>query len=56
MEEDNKFFDDEEVVTPKMRAFLELENIVIPVSQMMDYNKELSVARDERYRYVDEHK
>lgn len=56
MEEDNRFFDDEEVVTPKMRAFLKVENMVIPVSHVVDYNKELAVARDERYGYVDEHK
>ncbi|MBD5507468.1 MAG: hypothetical protein HDR05_05340 [Lachnospiraceae bacterium] len=56
MEEDNKFFDDEEVVTPKMRAFLELGNMVIPISQVVDYNKELAVARDEQCGYVNEHK
>ena len=40
---------DEVTVTPKMRAFLELEKMLIPVSQELDYDKELAEARDERY-------
>lgn len=40
---------DEVTVTPKMRAFLELEKMLISVSQELDYDKELAEARDERY-------
>ena len=40
---------DEVTVTPKMRAFLELEKMLIPVSQELDYDRELGEARDERY-------
>ena len=40
---------DEVTVTPKMSAFLELEKMLIPVSQELDYDKELAEARDERY-------
>ena len=36
-------------VTPKMSAFLELEKMLIPVSQELDYDKELAEARDERH-------
>ena len=32
-----------------MSAFLELEKMLIPVSQELDYDKELAEARDERY-------
>ena len=41
--------EDEVTVTPKMSAFLELEKMLIPVSQELDYDKELAEARDERY-------
>lgn len=40
---------DEVTVTPKMSAFLELEKMLIPVSQELDYDKELAEAMDERY-------
>ena len=40
---------DEVTVTPKMSAFLELEKMLNPVSQELDYDKELAEARDERY-------
>ena len=36
-------------VTPKMRAFLELENMLVPVSEELDYDKELEEAREEKY-------
>ena len=48
-----KHFDDEVKVTPKMKAFLELEKMLIPISQEVDYEKELAEARDERYGYTD---
>lgn len=35
-------------VSPKMKAFLELEEMVKPVSEM-DYREELDKARDEKY-------
>ena len=44
---------DEVTVTPKMSAFLELEKMLVPVPQELDYDKELAEARDERYGYID---
>lgn len=38
-------------VTPKMKAFLELENMLVPMDQELDYDKELAEARDEKYGY-----
>lgn len=46
-------FDEEVKVTPKMNAFLELEKMLVPLSQQIDYEKELSEARDEKYGYTD---
>ena len=40
---------DEVTVAPKMRAFLELEKMLNPVSQELDYDKELAEAKNERY-------
>lgn len=37
----------------KMEAFLELEKMLIPASQELDYDKELAEARDEKYGYTD---
>lgn len=45
--------DGEEKATPKMRAFLELEKMLVPVSQDIDYDKALAEARDEKYGYTD---
>lgn len=49
----NAGVDGEIKITPKMRAFQELEKMLIPVSQEIDYDKELAEARDERYSYFD---
>lgn len=38
-------------VTPKMRVFQELEDMLTPVSQELDYDKELAEARNEKYGY-----
>lgn len=38
-------------VTPKMEAFLELEDMLVPMEQELDYDKELAEARDEKYGY-----
>lgn len=46
-------FDDKATVTPKMMAFMELEKMLVPVSQELDYDKELADVRDERYGYID---
>lgn len=48
-----ELIDDKVVVNPKMKAFLELEEMLVPVSQEMDYDKELAKARDEKYGYLD---
>ncbi len=44
---------EEVMVTPKMMAFLELEKMIVPASQELDYDKELAEARDEKYGYSD---
>ncbi len=43
----------EGTVTPKMSAFLELEKMLVPASQELDYDKELAKARDEKYGHID---
>lgn len=48
-----KFYNNQVTVTPKMKAFLELEDMLIPVSQELDYDKELAEARDKKYGYFD---
>lgn len=40
--------EEEPEVTPKMSAFLELEKMLVPTSQELDYDKELAEARDEK--------
>ena len=44
---------EEATVTPKMMAFLELEKMIVPMSQELDYDRELAEARDEKYGYPD---
>lgn len=39
--------------TDKMKAFLELEEMLVPVSQELDYEKELAEARDDKYGNTD---
>lgn len=46
-----EFIDDKAAVTPKMKAFLELEDMLVPMDQELDYDKELAEARDEKYGY-----
>ena len=46
-----EFSDDKTTATPKMKAFLELEEMLVPVSPELDYDKELAEARDEKYGY-----
>lgn len=41
-----------ETVTSKMKNFLELEKMLIPASQEIDYDKELAEAREEKYGYI----
>lgn len=43
---------EEEKVTPKMKVFLGLEKIWVPVSQDLGYDKELAEARDEQVKAV----
>lgn len=45
--------DDKEALTPKMKAFLELEQMLVPVQEELDYDKELAEARQEKYGYID---
>lgn len=40
-------------VTPKMEAFLELEDMLVPMDQELDYDRELAEARNEKYGYFD---
>lgn len=39
--------------TSKMKAFLELEKMLIPASQELDYDKELAETRNEKCGYTD---
>ena len=39
-------------ISPKMKAFMELESMVKPVPEL-DYKKELEEARNEKYGYSD---
>lgn len=39
-------------MSPKMKAYWELERMIVPVSQELDYDKELAQARDEKYGYL----
>lgn len=41
------------MITSKMNAFLELEKMLVPLPQELDYDKELSEARDEKYGNID---
>ena len=40
-------------VSPKMKAFWDLENMIVPISGELDYDKELAEARDEKYGCFD---
>ena len=48
-----KSFDGSDTVTPKMKAFLELEQMLAPVQGELDYDQELAEARQEKYGYID---
>lgn len=41
------------MLTPKMKAFIELEEMLTPVSEDLDYDKELAEAREKKYGYSD---
>lgn len=43
----------ENEMSPKMKAYRELERMIVPISQTLDYDKELAEARDEKYGYLD---
>ena len=40
-------------VSPKMKAFWDLEKMIVPISEELDYDKELAEARDEKYGCFD---
>lgn len=42
-----------ETLTPKMTAFLELEQMLVPIQKELNYDKELEEARQEKYGYID---
>ncbi len=46
---EKKSIEEESAITPKMKAFLELEKMLVPISEDLDYEKELAEARDEKY-------
>lgn len=48
-----RFSDDDVAETPKMKAFMELENMLVPVPFELDYDRELAEARNEKYDYTD---
>lgn len=39
-------FEGDDAVTPKMRAFLELKKMLVPISHDLDYDKELTEVRE----------
>ena len=39
--------------SPKMKAFWDLEKMIVPISGELDYDKELAEARDEKYGCFD---
>lgn len=43
----------ENEMSPKMKAYRELERMIVPISQELDYDRELAEARDEKYGYLD---
>ena len=45
--------DNRKAETDKMRAFLELEEMLVPVLPELDYEKELAEARDKKYGNID---
>ena len=40
-------------VSPKMKAFWDLEKMIVTISGELDYDKELAEARDEKYGCFD---
>lgn len=36
-------------ITPKMQAFMELEQMLVPAPEDLDYDEELAKARDKKY-------
>ena len=48
-----QFSNTKEELTPEMKAFLELEQMLVPVQEELDYDKELAEARQEKYGYID---
>ena len=40
-------------VSPKMKAFWDLEKMIVPISGELDYATELAEARDEKYGCFD---
>lgn len=48
-----EIIDDNAAVNCKMKAFLELEEMLVPLSQELDCEKELAKAREEKYGYLD---
>ena len=44
-----EYDNDRAATTPKMKAFMELEEMLVPVSQDLDYDEELAEARDKKY-------
>ena len=40
-------------VSPKMKAFWDLEKMIVPISGELDYDNELAEARDEKYGCFD---
>lgn len=46
-----EFSGNKAAANPELKAFLELEDMLVPVDQELDYDKELAEARDEKYGY-----
>lgn len=49
---EGQFSHTKETLSPEMKAFLELEQMLVPIQEELDYDKELAEARQEKYGYI----
>lgn len=49
---EGQFSHTKETLSPEMEAFLELEQMLVPIQEELDYDKELAEARQEKYGYI----
>ncbi len=49
---ERQFSHTKETLSPEMKAFLELEQMLVPIQEELDYDKELAEARQEKYGHI----